>query len=218
MTQTHMATEVADIPQVAARFLDTSRPAIMAAAAAMRALDPKLMITVARGSSDHAASYLKYAVELSAGVPVASVGPSIASIYKRPLRLGGAVCLGISQSGRSPDIIEMMRAAGQDGALTLAITNDADAPMAAVSAHCLPLRAGTEKSVAATKTFVTSVVAGLAVLAEWQDDDAVRAAVAGLPDAFAQALAQDWSPLSARLVRAQSMYVLGRGPGFAIAN
>jgi glucosamine--fructose-6-phosphate aminotransferase (isomerizing) len=150
MTHSHMAAEVAEIPQAAARFLTESRPALIAAAAAMRAADPSLIVTVARGSSDHAATYLKYAVELLAGVPVASVGPSIASVYGRPLRLSGAVCIGISQSGRSPDIVEMMRAAGAGGALTLAITNFADSPMAQVSAHCLPLAAGAEQSVAAT--------------------------------------------------------------------
>ena len=217
MTQTFMAMEVAEIPQVAARFLDQSRDAVAQAAQALRQMQPGLVVTVARGSSDHAATYLKYAIELAAGIPVASVGPSIASIYGRPLRLGGAACIGISQSGRSPDIVEMMRAAGVGGALTVAITNFADAPMAEASRHCLPLQAGLEQSVAATKTFVASVLAGLALLAEWQDDDALRTAVAGLPDAFAAALALDWSPLSARLARANSLYVLGRGPGFAIA-
>jgi glucosamine--fructose-6-phosphate aminotransferase (isomerizing) len=218
MTPSYMAAEVAEIPVAAARFLDQSRGAVAAAAAALRARDPALVVTVARGSSDHAATYLKYAVELQAGVPVASVGPSVASIYRRPLRLGAAACIGISQSGRSPDIVEMMRAAGAGGALTVAITNVEDSPMAAACDHCLPLRAGVEQSVAATKTFVTSVLAALALLAEWQEDDALRAAVADLPDAFTQALALDWSPLSARLARAQSLYVLGRGPGFAIAS
>jgi glucosamine--fructose-6-phosphate aminotransferase (isomerizing) len=218
MTQSHMAAEVAEIPAAAARFLDRSREAVEAAAESLRDRDPALIVTVARGSSDHAATYLKYAVELLAGVPVASVGPSVASIYRRPLRLGAAACIGISQSGRSPDIVEMMLAAGAGGALTLAITNFEDAPMAAASDHCLPLQAGAERSVAATKTFVTSVLAALALLAEWREDDALRAAVAGLPEAFGRALALDWSPLSARLARAQSLYVLGRGPGFAIAS
>ena len=129
----------------------------------MRAADPRLLVTVARGSSDHAATYLKYAVELVAGVPVASVGPSVASIYGRQLRLDGAACIGISQSGQSPDIVEMMRSAGAGGALTVAITNDADSPMAAACDHTLPLQAGPERSVAATKTFVASVLAALAL-------------------------------------------------------
>jgi glucosamine--fructose-6-phosphate aminotransferase (isomerizing) len=102
--------------------------------------------------------------------------------------------------------------------LTIAITNFADAPMAQAAAHCLPLAAGVEQSVAATKTFVSSVVAGLALLAEWQDDAALRTAVADLPRAFSEALKQDWSPLSNRLSRAQQAFVLGRGPGFAIAS
>lgn len=214
----HMAQEVAEVPQAVARMLDTSAAAITAAAAALRALDPQILLTVARGSSDHAATYLKYAVELTAGVPVASVGPSVASVYGRPLRLAGAACIGISQSGRSPDIVEMIRAAGQGGALTLAITNFADSPMALASRHCLPLAAGVEKSVAATKTFVSSVVAGLALVAEWQDDPALKTAVATLPDAFSRALALDWSPLAARLSRAGQAFIIGRGPAFAIAN
>jgi glucosamine--fructose-6-phosphate aminotransferase (isomerizing) len=213
-----MAREVAEIPQAARRFLTWSSDTVAHAAAAFRAADPELVVTVARGSSDHAATYLKYAVELSAGVPVASVGPSVASIYRRPLRLGRAACLGISQSGQSPDIVEMMRAAASGGALTVAVTNHAESPLARAAAHCLALQAGPENSVAATKTFVASVLAGLALLAEWQEDDGLRRAVADLPDAFAQALTLDWSPLSDRLARAQSLYVLGRGPAFAIAN
>ncbi|MEY4696166.1 MAG: hypothetical protein RIT14_594, partial [Pseudomonadota bacterium] len=199
------------------RFLSDARPALLDAAQALRARDPGLIVTVARGSSDHAATYLKYVAELLAGVPVASVGPSVASVYGRPLRLAGAACIGISQSGRSPDIVEMMRAAGAGGALSIAITNDANSPMAQASAHCLPLQAGVERSVAATKTFVTSVLAGIALLAEWRQDNALRAAVADLPEAFARALALDWQPLAARLARAQSAYVIGRGPAFAIA-
>lgn len=213
-----MRSEVAEIPEAAQRFLDASREALARAAADMRRIDPRMIATVARGSSDHAASYLKYAIEIEAGVPVASVGPSVASIYKRRLRLDNAACVGISQSGQSPDIVEMMRCAREGGALTLAITNSADSPLAAASDHALALHGGVERSVAATKTFVVSVLAGLALLAEWREDAELRAAVAGLPDAFARALDCDWGALSDRLARANSAYVLGRGPGFAIAS
>jgi glucosamine--fructose-6-phosphate aminotransferase (isomerizing) len=214
----HMAREVAEIPEATERFLRESAAAVEKAALTLRKLDPGLAITVARGSSDHAATYLKYAFELLAGIPVASVGPSVASVYGRPLRLQGAACIGISQSGRSPDIVEMMRAAGAGGAATVAITNFADSPMALASAHCLPLCAGIEQSVAATKTFVTSVLAGLALLGEFTADAPLKAALAGLPAAFSAALALDWSPLSDRLARANQAYVLGRGPAFAIAS
>lgn len=214
---THMADEIAQIPEAAARFLAQNADALATIGAAMRALEPALVVTVARGSSDHAATYLKYAVELSAGVPVASVGPSVASVYGRSLRLPRAACIAISQSGRSPDIVAMLASARASGALALAITNDPASPLARAADHTLPLLAGVESSVAATKTFVVSVLAGLALLAEWQEDAALRAAVAALPGAFALALALDWSPLADRLARAQSAYVLGRGPGFAIA-
>ncbi len=212
-----MAREVAEIPDAARRFLELSAGQLRDAAAAMRQADPKVLLTVARGSSDHAATYLKYAAELLAGIPVASIGPSVASIYGRPLALSGAACIGISQSGQSPDIVQMMQAARQGGALTVAITNHGESPMAAASAHCLPLRAGTESAVAATKTFVCSVLAGLALLAEWRQDQALQQALAAAPKAMEQALTLDWSPLSARLSRAQSAYVLGRGPTIGIA-
>lgn len=217
MTQSHMAREVAEIPAIAAQFLAENRDALKAAAKAMKNGDLNLVVTVARGSSDNAATYLKYAIELEEGLPVASIGPSIASIYKRKLRLASALCIGISQSGRSPDIVEMVRTAKESGAKTLAISNFADSPMAMASDFCLPLHAGTEKSVAATKTFVTSVLAGLALLAYWRDDADLLAAIEALPSAFELALSQDWSPLAERLSHAQSVYLLGRGPAFAIA-
>ena len=132
-SQTRMAHEVAEIPRAAARFLSGSVETVAAAAAGLRAANPGLVATIARGSSDHAATYLKYAIELAAGVPVASVGPSVASVYGRQLRLSGAACIGISQSGKSPDIVAMMASARAGGALTLALTNHDDSPMAAAA-------------------------------------------------------------------------------------
>ena len=150
MTQSHMAREVAEIPEAAQRFLTLSAEATAKAAEAMRQADPALIVTVARGSSDHAATYLKYAVELLAGVPVASVGPSVASIYGRPLRVAASACIGISQSGQSPDIVEMMRAAGAGGALTLA-SPPGEARWQPPRLIFLALHRG-RQSVAATKT------------------------------------------------------------------
>jgi glucosamine--fructose-6-phosphate aminotransferase (isomerizing) len=111
----------------------------------------------------------------------------------------------------------MMQSAGRGGALTFAITNDGESPMARACDHCLPLCAGPEASVAATKTFVSSVLAGLSLLAEWQQDKGLIAAIAALPAVMEQALLLDWSPLTARLTSAESAFVLGRGPAFAIA-
>ncbi|SDG59469.1 SIS domain-containing protein [Pelagibacterium luteolum] len=218
MTQTHMKREIAEIPQVVERLLGEGRGAIVEAAKALRAADPDVMITIARGSSDHAATYFKYACELTTGVPVASVGPSIASIYGVDLKLGRAGAIGISQSGKSPDIVAMLESARRSGATTIAITNTATSPLAEAADHVVDICAGTEQSVAATKTFVTSAVAELALLAEWSGDERLGRVLDGLPEALANALDCDWSALVEATAGVNSLYVLGRGPGAAIAS
>ena len=218
MTQTHMRREIAEIPDVVATFLDKSAPVLDAAALALRERDPLLVATVARGSSDHAASYLKYAIELTLGLPVASIGPSIASIYGKDLRLNRAAAIAISQSGKSPDIVGMAQSARRSGAISIAITNTLGSPLAEASDFTINLHAGVEQSVAATKTFATSVVAGLALLARWSGDTALAAAVADLPKSLAKAVSCDWSDMIGALDGHNALYVLGRGPGFAIAN
>ncbi|XDA97681.1 SIS domain-containing protein [Sulfitobacter sp. LCG007] len=216
--QSHMRREVLEIPQAVERLLAQGSDAMKSAAAALRDRDPAFMVSVARGSSDHAATYFKYASELLAGIPVASVGPSVASIYQRPLRLGGAACLSISQSGKSPDIVRMARMAASQGALTLALTNHPDSDLALASEHALALHAGPEQSVAATKTFVNSAVAAVWLLAELQRDADLLAAIHRLPDALEKAVALDWGALRQQISPNRSLYCLGRGPAYAMSN
>jgi len=213
-----MRREILEIPQAVDRLLTYGAQDIAQAANAVRDLDPGVVITVARGSSDHVCTYLKYATELLLGIPVASVGPSIASIYGAPLRLAGGLCLSVSQSGQSPDIVEMARTARRDGALSLAITNDAASPLADASSYTLDMHAGVERSVAATKTFVTAAVAGLLLLAEWRGDDALRAAIHALPKQLEAASAIDWPEVRTAITGEQSLFTLGRGPVWAISN
>lgn len=215
---TYMRMEIDEIPDATQRLLDSSAASLTEAGQRLRKLRPVMVATIARGSSDHAAAFLKYAIELTAGVPVASIGPSIMSIYGRELRLGGCAAISISQSGKSPDIVAMAEAARRDGATTFAITNTPGSPLAAASDITVDLLSGEEKSVAATKTFVASVVAGLGLLAHWQRDDGLLAALDALPDLLRQAIACDWSPVLGALDKHQSLYVLGRGPALAIAN
>jgi len=215
---TVMAREIAEIPTATQRFLDGSGHTIAAAAIALDEVNPHLLTTVARGSSDHAAAYLKYAFELGAGMPVASVGPSVSSIYDVQLALQKTVNLSISQSGQSPDIVQMARSAKSGGALTLALCNAEHSPLSDASDYRIDIMAGPEKSVAATKSFVNSVVAGLALLARWQNDVALDQAIRRLPDQFAAALACDWSPLIEHLHNHRSIFILGRGPAMAIAR
>ncbi|RUT33176.1 SIS domain-containing protein [Arsenicitalea aurantiaca] len=212
-----MRREISECADAARRFLSEGAEAVTAAGAALREKDPLFFVTIARGSSDHAASFLKYAIELTSGLPVASLGPSLGSIYKRDLRLGRAAGIAISQSGGSPDIVAMTEAVRRGGALTIALTNTPGSPMTKKADHTLDIAAGVEKSVAATKTFVNSVVAGLALLAAWRQDDDLRKALETLPDALAKAVDCDWSALVTALDGHQSLYVLGRGPSAAIA-
>ncbi|MGV6848593.1 MAG: SIS domain-containing protein [Marinibacterium sp.] len=213
-----MRQEILEIPDAVERLLRSGNAPVRACAAALARCDPPFLATVARGSSDHAATYLKYAIELCAGKPVASIGPSIASIFGVSLQLDGSACLSISQSGQSPDIVKLARAAAGAGAVTIALTNHSQSPLAAASQHCLDIRAGPELSVAATKTFVTSVVAGLMLIAEWQEDADLAAAIRALPASLEKAAGIDWPELRATLTGPASLYTLGRGPTLAISN
>lgn len=216
--QTNMRREIDEIPEAAARVLAQQSDAIAAAGRALKSTDPSFVVTIARGSSDHAALFLKYAIELTAGRAVASLGPSLASIYGARLKLDGAAAIAISQSGKSPDIVAMAKAATDAGATSLALTNTVPSPLADACSHALNICAGPEISVAATKSYVNSIVAGLAILAEWTGDAALGKAVAALPEQLGKAVRLDWTGLIDDLAEARSLYVLGRGPGLAIAN
>lgn len=215
---THMRLEIEEIPDATRRLLDRSGARLAEAGAALRQLQPVMVATIARGSSDHAAAFLKYAIELVAGVPVASIGPSVMSIYGRELRLDGCASISISQSGKSPDIVAMTQSALRNGALAIALTNTPDSPLATSANIAVDLAAGTEQSVAATKSFVSSVVAGLAILGEWAEDKPLQDSLAALPEVFAKAVMLDWAPVMAALEGRNSLYVLGRGPALAIAQ
>ncbi|PHR95288.1 MAG: aminotransferase [Blastopirellula sp.] len=217
-TQTQMRREVLEIPLAVDRLLQQGGDDIRRAADAIGARNPGFMVSVARGSSDHVATYLKYASELLTGTPIASIGPSIASIYNRKLNLGGSVCLSVSQSGKSPDIVEMARMAREGGALSIAMTNHPESPLAQVSDHTLNLHAGPEISVAATKTFVNSAVAGIWLLAEWAGDEALCAAIHDLPNKLEKAVHIDWPDVRAAIGSHKSIFCLGRGPAYAISN
>ena len=215
---THMHREIAEIPEALSRLLDSQGDAVARAGEALRLKQPSLIVTIARGSSDHAASFLKYAIELTAGVPVASLAPSVASIYDAKLNLVDAASISISQSGESPDILAMARMAKAGGALSIALSNKPRSPLAEIAHHAIDISAGPELSVAATKSFVSSIVTGLWVLAEWQDDDGLRTALRALPEHLHKALSCDWGQLTGLLDRDHSLYVLGRGPAMAIAS
>lgn len=182
-----------------------------------RTLKPAVVTVSARGSSDHAASYFKYLLEITAGIPVASIGPSVVSIYDARLRLAGGIHVTISQSGASPDILAVQDAAKRGGAVTVAMVNAEGSPLARSADIVLPLNAGPEKSVAATKSFIASCAAAARLTQAATGDAGLLEALARLPEALDSAAAMDWSPVVPILRGVSSLYLAGRGPGFAIA-
>jgi glutamine---fructose-6-phosphate transaminase (isomerizing) len=179
---------------------------------------PRVVVTCARGSSAHAATFAKHLFELRLGIPVAAAAPNIATVYRRALDLKDQLFLAISQSGRSDDLIETAAMARAAGAVTAAIVNDANSPLAGVSQIVLPLGAGSERSVAATKSFIASLAALLQLTAVWSDDPAMRSAHSRLATRLAQAGLLDWDAAVAVLTEADSMITIGRGPTLAIAR
>lgn len=211
-----MLAETGEASGAVQRLLETEGAALRNLGQRIRERGPAVVTTAARGSSDHAATYFKYMLEILAGIPVASIGPSIASVYQSPLRLENAVHVTVSQSGASPDIVAMQAAARAGGALTVAFLNVADSPVGREADVVIPLHAGAERSVAATKSFIASC-AGLGALAAAIADNASAAnALARLPDALAETQS-DVSALAEQLVGAHSLYTGGRGPGLAMA-
>jgi glutamine---fructose-6-phosphate transaminase (isomerizing) len=184
----------------------------------LRSGPPRVLATLARGSSDNAATFARYLIETRAGVLTSSVSPSIASVYDAAPAMAGAVMLAISQSGRSPDLVAAARAAKEQGAFLVCLVNDEQSPLFALADTALPLFAGPEKSVAATKSFIATLAAVLHILAEWTQDPSVVEAVAALPNLLEHAWEQDWSAALPVLRDADHLYVAGRGHGFGIAQ
>ncbi|HZV64519.1 MAG TPA: SIS domain-containing protein [Telluria sp.] len=174
-------------------------------------------LTVARGSSDHAANYCAYLIMARMGRIVASLPMSLVTLYKSPLVTRDTLTIAISQSGQSPDVVEPIRYFRDGGATTVALVNDTASPLAQAAEWAMPLHAGTEQSVAATKSFITSLVAGARLVAQWQNDPDLLEGLAALPDALRAAASADWSAALEVLTPARNIMVVGRGISFPIA-
>jgi glucosamine--fructose-6-phosphate aminotransferase (isomerizing) len=215
---TRMFIEAAEACEVVARQLVENAETLAALGALLREHPPRAVITCARGSSDHAATYAKYLIETRARVLTTSAAPSIASVYGTPPSYADMLAIGISQSGKSPDIVASLAAAKAGGARTAALVNVVDSPLAALADTVLPLSAGPETSVAATKSFIATLSAITALVAHWTQDEALTGSLADLPGVLHQAFACDWSAMVDALAPAKGLYVIGRGIGLGIAQ
>lgn len=184
---------------------------------ALRARPPHTAVTVARGSSDHAAGYFAYLAMARLGRIVASLPMSLVTLHRSPLLTRDTLALAISQSGQSPDVVEPIRYFRTGGATTVALVNDAASPLAQAAEWALPLHAGPERSVAATKSFIASLVAGARLVAHWQGDAELLAELRALPEHLREAARADWSAAIEVLRPARNIMVVGRGMGFTVA-
>ena len=212
-----MAAEIAEIPAVIDRQLRENFSDYMALGEEWAKAPPLFFATCARGTSDQAALFFKYLTEIGTGIPVASLGPSLGSLFDGGLRMNGARLLAISQSGASPDLVALARKAASGGAGTVALLNTVDSPLGQVAGKVLPLAAGQERAVAATKSFVASLVAVAAIHAGQTGDYLLRHELLALPDVLRSrknARLPDFRPLA----RTRRLFCLGRGLGLAIAG
>jgi glucosamine--fructose-6-phosphate aminotransferase (isomerizing) len=216
--KTTMFQEAAEAPHRVEDQLLRNADALAALAERLRDRPPAAMVTIGRGSSDHAATYARYLVETRLGILTSSLSPSIFSVFKAPLSLSNTLCLAISQSGRSPDLLAAASAARDSGAMVVALVNDPDSPLAQIASIILPQGAGPEKSAAATKSFITSLSAIAQMVALWSADATMQDGLRELPSALEQAWKEDWSDCREKLQTADHLYTVARGLHLGIAQ
>jgi glucosamine--fructose-6-phosphate aminotransferase (isomerizing) len=213
-----MFAEAREAPGVVRRQLARNAAIMQALGERLRTQPPRAVVTLARGSSDHAATFAKYLFETRAGVLTASAAPSTASVYRARQDLRDCLFIAISQSGRSPDLIASAASAREAGACVVALVNDEGSPLAAAAEHAIPLCAGAETSVAATKSWLAALAAMLHMASAWTGDADLADALHAAPDAMDDAWSWDWSDALALLEPATHLYVIGRGLGLALAQ
>lgn len=210
--------EAAEIPGLVARQGEELTPQIAKVVARLDRLGPAVVATIARGSSENAAAFARYAIALRLDLPAVSVPLSIASIYGRTMRLERALVLAISQSGTSPDLALAVRAARAGGAWCVGLVNEPGSPLGAELDFELRTGAGHEQAIAATKTFVLSVTAVLHLIAAWDRDATLRTALFGLRSTLESRPAIDWAAAGRKFSGSKHVFVVGRGPALPIAQ
>ena len=215
---TIMFREAAQAPQAVRAQLAVNAAQVARLAERLRATPPRAVVTCARGSSDHAATFARYLIETHLGLLTSSAAPSVSSVYATATDLAGTLMLTISQSGASPDLLAVVGQARKAGAHIVALVNAEESPLAQLADELLPLHAGPERSVAATKSFLASLAAIVQLVAAWSNDRALAAALESAPQLLTRAWQLDWNALVTRLTAANNLYVIGRGLGLGVAQ
>ena len=213
-----MEQEASETPELVAKQLQENKQIIKRICKRLQQQPPLFAVTIGRGSSDHACTYAKYLFEIYHGIATASAAPSVLTMYGSKLKTKDALVIGISQSGKSPDICDVMHTSRKNGAITIAITNNTDSPLAKVAEYVIPIGAGPEKAVAATKSYIMSLTALLQLNAYCSTAPKLLKALDELPEKLHQALTMDWNPAIEYFQNITATLVLARGFGFPIAQ
>ncbi len=211
--------EIYEQPAALKNALETNRTAIAALAEDIKRRDISYVVLAARGTSDNAAIYAKYLLQIVCGIPVALAAPAVHTLFEATVNFKGALVIGISQSGAGEDINEVITQAKRSGALTTAITNTAGAPLAGIAHHVLYCNAGVEKAVAATKTYTTTLALIAALVVAWSGNQELAEKLATIDQAAQKALAVEGrvSVLAQTLIHAERLLTVARGLHLATA-
>jgi glutamine---fructose-6-phosphate transaminase (isomerizing) len=218
MIQTQLFQEAAQAAEALRLQIRTNTELLARLAERLRRHRPYAVVTCARGSSDHAATFAKYLIETRVGILTSSAAPSVSSVYAAKADLRGTVMLAISQSGASPDLLATVASAKAAGAMIIALVNVESSPLAQAADYTIPLCAGREQSVAATKSYIATLAAIIHLVAFWSEDEELLDALAQAPAQLERAWQLDWQPALAHLQPARDLYVVGRGLGLGIAQ
>jgi glucosamine--fructose-6-phosphate aminotransferase (isomerizing) len=218
VTDSRMFIEAAQAPSVVRSQLENNAVSVRRIGALLREINPRAVVTCARGSSDHAATFAKYLIESHTKLLTTSAAPSMSSLYDAQPDMRGVLFLVISQSGKSPDLLAAAENAKRNGACLIALCNSPTSPLAQLAHHTIPLSAGPETSIAATKSYIASLSAIVHLVACWTSDQTLINALMRAPDQLEQAWNLDWRAALPPLQRANNLFVLGRGYGLGIAQ
>jgi glucosamine--fructose-6-phosphate aminotransferase (isomerizing) len=218
MSQTHLYLEAAQAAETVRLQIRTNTELMERLGERLRRHRPYAVVTCARGSSDHAATFAKYLIETRVGILTSSAAPSVSSVYAAKADLRGTVMLAISQSGASPDLLATVASAKSAGAMIIALVNVESSPLAQAADYTIPLCAGREQSVAATKSYITTLAAIIHLVAFWSEDEELLDALLQAPAHLERAWKLDWQSALAHLQPARDLYVVGRGLGLGIAQ
>ena len=212
-----MIQEALQSPAVVAKQYQENRPVWQELCRRLKGVEIPMAMTVARGSSDHAATFAKYLFETQLGLTTASSAPSVVTLYHSRQKLRNCLVMALSQSGESPDICEVMESARKQGAITVGLVNREGSQLAKIVEYVLPLWAGEEKAVAATKSYIATIAALLQGCAIAAENTHLLSCLERLPDLLQAACQMDWSSAIKILEPRQDLLVVGRGFGFPIA-